>query len=220
MPKAIPSICVLVVKNNKDGKSLSSKSRIVILGNFEDQLHQKSQRYAPVLKYNYLRLITAKSVGNKRILYKGYCKNAFCNATLIYGEVTGIRPPIGNSDFQDDEYWLLKKLLYGLCKSPHYWYNMIKVILLSMGINPSPRDPYLISGVHTKPSYPIFTSDLQSKLHAGLYVNNFVFYSSYPSQEDPFKTLLQDHIQVDFMVNVDYLLGTAFTWIQHADGNI
>ena len=63
IPKAIPSMCVLVVKSNKDGKPLWAKSRIVVLGNFEDLIYQKSQRYAPVLKYIALCLITAKSVG-------------------------------------------------------------------------------------------------------------------------------------------------------------
>ena len=35
-----------------------------------------------------------------------------------------------------------------------------------------------------------------------------------------FKTLLQYHIQVDFIGNVDYLLGNAFIWLQRADGEI
>ena len=36
----IPSMYVLVVKNDKDGKPLCPKSRIVVLGNFEDSLYQ------------------------------------------------------------------------------------------------------------------------------------------------------------------------------------
>ena len=60
IPKAIPSMCVLVVKNDKDGKPLRAKSRIVVLGKFEDRLYQKSQLYASVLKYISLRLLTAK----------------------------------------------------------------------------------------------------------------------------------------------------------------
>ena len=114
-------MCVLVVKNDKDGKPLSTKSRIVVLGDFEDRLYQKYQRYAPVLKYSSLRLLTAKAVGDKRILQQGDCKNAFCNTTLSDDEVTVIRPPIGDPDFQEYEYWLLKKTLYGLCRSPHRW---------------------------------------------------------------------------------------------------
>ena len=73
---------VVVVKNDKDGKPLREKSQIVVLVDFEDRLYQKSQRYAPVLKYSSLRLLIDKSVGDKRILQQGDCKNVFCSATL------------------------------------------------------------------------------------------------------------------------------------------
>jgi hypothetical protein len=49
--KALPSMCVLVIKTDNDGKPNRAKSRIVVLGNFEDRIYEKSQRYAPVLKY-------------------------------------------------------------------------------------------------------------------------------------------------------------------------
>jgi hypothetical protein len=48
--KALPSMCVLVIKPDKDGKPHRAKSRIVVLGNHEDRYFSKSQRYAPVLK--------------------------------------------------------------------------------------------------------------------------------------------------------------------------
>ena len=97
-------MCVFVVKNDKDGKPLRANSCIVVLGDFEYRLYQKSQRYAPVLKYSSLRLLTDKVVGYKRILQQGDCKNAFCKAALPYNEVNIIRPPIGDLDFQEDEY--------------------------------------------------------------------------------------------------------------------
>ena len=140
------------MKNNKDGKPLRAKSRIVVLGDFEDRLNQKFQRYAPVLKYSSLRLLTDKYVGDKRIIQQGDCKNAFYNSTLPDNEVTVIRPPIGDPDFQEDEYWLLKKTLYGIRRSPHHWYNMIKGILLKMGLKASPHDPCLLSGILEKPN--------------------------------------------------------------------
>ena len=104
-------MCVLVVKNDKDDKPLRAKYCLVLLGNFEDRLYQKSQLYAPVLKYSYLRLLTSKTVGDKCIRHQGDYNNAFCNATLLDDEVTVIRPPISDPYFQDDEYWLLKKTL-------------------------------------------------------------------------------------------------------------
>ena len=107
--KVIPSMCVLFLKNEKYGKPLRSKSCIVVLGNFEERFYQKSQRYASVLKYISLSLLISNSFKEKLILQQGYCKNTFCNSTLSEDEVTVIIPPIRDPDFQDDEYWLLKK---------------------------------------------------------------------------------------------------------------
>ena len=208
IPKAIPFMCALVMKNNKDGKPLRAKSRIVVLGKFEDRLYQKSQRYAPFLKYISFLIITSNAVGYKRILQQGDFKNVFCNPTPIDDDVMVIRPPIGDPDFQDDEYWLLKKTLYGLHQSPHHWYNMIKGILLKMGLNTSPRDPCLLSGLLANSSSPDTISEVQSQLHAGIYVDDFVFYSLDTTQEALFKKLLQAHIQVYFMGYFEYFLGT------------
>jgi hypothetical protein len=93
---ALPSMCVLVIKHDKDGNPLRAKSRIVVLGNFEDQVYDKSQRYAPILKYSSLRLLLAKAVRTKRVLQQGDCKNAFCNATLPDNELTVVKPPDGD----------------------------------------------------------------------------------------------------------------------------
>ena len=71
IPKAISSMCLLVVNNDKYGKPHHDKSCIAVLGNFKDKLYQKSQRSAPFLKCTYIRLLTAKEVGNKRILQQG-----------------------------------------------------------------------------------------------------------------------------------------------------
>ena len=97
---------------------------------------------------------------------------------------------------------------------------MIKGILLKMGLKSSPHAPCLLSGVLEDSNSQKTISKDQSQLHVGLYVDDFVFYSSDPAQEVLFKKLLQEHIQVDFMGDVDYFLGTAFTWLQHKDGNI
>ena len=197
-------MCVLVVKNDKYGKPLRAKSLIVFLGDFEDCLYQKSQRYAPLLKYISLRLLTAKAVVYERILQQGDCVNSFYNATLTNDEVNVIRSPIGNLAFQEDEYWILKKTLYGLRRSPHHWYSLIKGILLKMGLKASPHDPCVLSGIIDNQTAHQTILEAQSQIHVGLYVDDLVFYSSYPNREALFQTLLQEHIQVDFMVDLDY----------------
>ena len=97
-------MCVLVVKNDKYGKPLTAKSRIDVLGNYEDRLYQKSQRYAPVLKYRSLRLLNNQAVGEKYILKQGNFKNSLCNTTLTDDEVNVIRPLTGDTVFNTGEY--------------------------------------------------------------------------------------------------------------------
>ena len=142
------------------------------------------------------------------------------NANITDDEFTVIRPPIGDPSFQDDEYWILKKTIYGLRRSTHNWYNTMKGIILNMGLKDSPHYPRLLSDVISNPSYPETISEAQSQVHVGLYVDDFMFYSSYPTHEALFKTSLQEHTQVNFMVYFDYFLGAVFTWIKHKDGNI
>ena len=73
-----------------------------------------------------------------------------------------------------------------------------------MGLKASPHDPCLISGILDNPSPPQTISEAQSQLPIGLYVDDFVFYSSGPTQEALFETLIQEHTHIDFMGDVDY----------------
>eukprot|EP00956_Cyclotella_meneghiniana_P038057 scaffold148302_cov51-Cyclotella_meneghiniana.AAC.2 len=227
--KALPSMCVLVIKHDKDGNPVRAKSRIVVLGNHEDRIYDKSEKYAPVLKYSSLRLLVAKAVRAKRVLQQGDCKNAFCNAELPDDELTVVRPPVGDPGYAKDEYWFLKKTLYGLRRSPHHWYNMITDILKDIGLTPSPHDPCLFSGVvHStspspNPSNPSIPSPSSTRkpIHVGIYVDDFVFFSEDPAEEELFKRALGScTVPIDWMGTVDYFLGTAFQWKRHADGHL
>ena len=80
---------------------------------------------------------------------------------------------------------------------------MLKGIMLKMGLRASLYDICLLSDIlDNSTSHKTMTED-KSQLHVGLYVDDFVFYSSDPTQEAIFQTLLQEYIQVDFMGDVD-----------------
>jgi len=94
---------------------------------------------------------------------------------------------------------------------------MITSILQEMGLSASPHDPCLYSGiVH---SVDKSLSD-RKEIHAGLYVDGFVFFSTSQAEEDVFQKILATHIKVDFMGDADYFLGTAFTWKRLPDKHI
>jgi hypothetical protein len=93
---------------------LCAKSRIVVLGNNEDSIWTKSKKYAPVLRPNTMRLRVSMAVEQWRTLKQGNCKNAFCQGILPDDKITIVKSPIGDPDAKKDEYWLLKRTLYGL----------------------------------------------------------------------------------------------------------
>lgn len=45
----IPSTCIQTVKNDETGAPVRAKSRIVALGNHEERVWEKSEKFAPVL---------------------------------------------------------------------------------------------------------------------------------------------------------------------------
>ncbi len=122
-PKAIPTMCILVIKKDENLVPLWAKSQIVVLGNQEEYDWSKSERFAPLLWFNSLCFLVSLAVRNRRGLKKGDCDNAFCHRDLPLDEVTIICPPSGDTDSLKDEYWLLVKLLYGLHRGPQQWYQ-------------------------------------------------------------------------------------------------
>ena len=125
---------------------LRAKSRVVVLGNREGRDWSKSERFAPVLRFDSLRFLVSLSAQHRRGLQQGDCKNAFCQGILPPEEVTIVRPPSGDPDAAKDEYWLLQKTLYGLQHSPQHWYEKIDSILLSISLVPNAHDPCFYTG--------------------------------------------------------------------------
>jgi hypothetical protein len=201
-PCAIPTMCVLSIKKDKMLNPLCAKSRIVILGNLEDRVWSKPEKYAPVLWPDTLHLLVSMAVKRQCTLKQGNCKNAFCQGVLPADEITIVKPPIGGPDAEKDEYWLLKCTLYGLRRSPRHWHNKIKGILNSLGLKDNASDPCLFTGNLINPSNPM-AKPLTAPLTLGIYVDDFVYFLEDPQVERQFEQLLADLVTVDFMGTVD-----------------
>ncbi len=65
-----------------------------------------------------MRLTVSMAVEQHQTLQQGDCKNAFCQSILPPDEIAIIKPPTRDPDAKKDEYWLLKRTLYGLRCSP------------------------------------------------------------------------------------------------------
>eukprot|EP00804_Cyclotella_cryptica_P023822 CCRYP_011183-RA/>CCRYP_011183-RA protein AED:0.30 eAED:0.40 QI:0/0/0/1/0/0.25/4/0/387 len=88
-----------------------------------------------------------------------------------------------------------------------------------MGLTASKHDPCLFSSViTTMPSLSDEPNRVQ--VHDGIYVDDFIYYSTDPLEELCFQDELKKRVVVNFMGLVDWFLGTAFTWKKHDDSNL
>jgi hypothetical protein len=113
-------MCVLTIKPDEMMNPHRAKSCIVVLGNgnHEDQIWTKPEKYAPVLRPGTMCFLLSMAVKQGRVLKQGDCKNIFCQGILPPDKITIVKPLIGDPESAKDEYWLLKRTLYGLRCSP------------------------------------------------------------------------------------------------------
>ena len=97
-------MCVLTIKPDEMLQPHRAKYRIVVLGNHEDRIWTKSDKYAPVLGPDTLWLLISMAVQKRCTLKQGDCKNAFCQGILPPDKITIVKPPIGDPDAKKDEY--------------------------------------------------------------------------------------------------------------------
>jgi hypothetical protein len=64
-------MCVLTIKRDENLLPHRSKSQIVVLGNHEDRVWSKSDKFAPVLHSKSLRLLVSMAVKKSRPLRQG-----------------------------------------------------------------------------------------------------------------------------------------------------
>ena len=71
---------IFTIKPDMDGNPVHAKSRIVALGNLEQRLWSREDRYAPVLSSTGARLLLSMAVNDGRKLKQGDCKKRFATA--------------------------------------------------------------------------------------------------------------------------------------------
>ena len=199
----LPTMAISTVKFDEHGSPKRAKYRIVALGNLDPHDWTKPECFAPVMSQLELRLITAIAVKHKRTLKSGDFKQAFVQALLPPEETYVLRPPPGCPLTPKNSFWLLKRSLYGLKRAPHHWYEKASAILQIIGLKPLPNAPCLFKEQIEEGKPPIYL---------GLYVDDFVYFSTDPTVEKAFETKLSQLTSVDFMGEVSHFLGIRFQW--------
>eukprot|EP00558_Chaetoceros_sp_UNC1202_P009040 CAMPEP_0197232302 /NCGR_PEP_ID=MMETSP1429-20130617/152_1 /TAXON_ID=49237 /ORGANISM="Chaetoceros sp., Strain UNC1202" /LENGTH=1842 /DNA_ID=CAMNT_0042690279 /DNA_START=1 /DNA_END=5529 /DNA_ORIENTATION=- len=207
----LPTMAVSTIKSDENGNPVRAKYRIVALGNLDPHEWSKSECYAPVMSLFELRYMVALAARHKCIPKNGDVKQAFCQAILPDTEKYVLRPPAGCPITPPKSYWILKRTLYGLKRSPKHWFVKCKALLESIGMTQCPNTPCLFKGTLIKEKPP---------LYLGLYVDDFIYFSKSPEVEKHFETEFGDKTSVDFMGPATHFLGIKIQHKKDQDGHV
>jgi hypothetical protein len=122
-----------------------------------------------------------------------------------------VRPPPGCPISEPGEYWLLRKTLYGLHRSPKHWYELLVAALVKIGMSPCKHDPCVFTGRLIEGEPP---------LYLGVYVDDFTYFSDSNEVKRAFKQALSVELQVDFMGDVAWFLGKCYNWQRTEDNQL
>jgi hypothetical protein len=91
-------------KEDEMMNSLRAKFCIVVLGNHDDRVWTKPEKYAPVLCPDSMCLMVSLAMEHHCTLKQGNCKNTFCQGILPDDEITIVKPTIGDPDTTKNKY--------------------------------------------------------------------------------------------------------------------
>ena len=209
--RVLPTMALSKIKKDENGKPDRAKYRIVVLGNLDPHEWTNQECFAPVLSPLELRMLVAISAQLKIIPKSGDVAQAFVQSVLPQDEKYVIRPPKGCPITPPKTLMLLKKTLYGLKRSPRHWYETCKKTLIGLGLKPLPNAPCVFTGTLIPGEPP---------LYLGLYVDDFIYFSSSPKVEASFEKQFGKAFKVDFASEIQHFLGVKFTNVTHLDGNV
>ncbi|GMF23042.1 unnamed protein product [Phytophthora fragariaefolia] len=132
--KALPCHWVLVVKYNADGSVERFKARLVAQGNHQEYGVDCDEVYAPVARFESLRLVLAIGTILDCHIHQMDVHTAFLNGTMEGEQKIYMRQPHGFvKRGHENLVCELLKSIYGLKQAPRIWYRVLHTFLLSMG---------------------------------------------------------------------------------------
>ena len=153
---------VFKIKHKADGSIERYKARLVAKGFSQQPGTDYDDTYAPVARYDSLRLLLALAAHNGWIPRQLDVKSAFLYGNLdrkIYMEMPdGYKEP--------GKCYLLKKCIYGLKQSPLVWYETLSNVLIKEGFTPTNFDPCIFINFEKKINW------LQDILHSNFECTN------------------------------------------------
>jgi hypothetical protein len=132
--KALPCHWVLAIKYHANGTIERFKARLVAQGNYQEYGIDVDEVYAPVARFESLRLVLAIGTILDCHIHQMDVETAFLNGTMDGEQPIYMRQPPGYA-VKGKEHFVceLKKSIYGLKQAPRIWYRVLHDFLTSMG---------------------------------------------------------------------------------------
>jgi len=130
---------VLKIKRKQDGSVDKFKVRLVVLGNMQRDGVDYKETFAPVLKYQSLRVLLAIANEERMHVHQMDVKTAFLNGELE--EEVYVEQPEGLIKVGEErKVWKLRKALYGLKQAPRAWNKRLNDYMMGKGFKRSSFD--------------------------------------------------------------------------------
>ncbi|GJX63566.1 putative ribonuclease H-like domain-containing protein, partial [Tanacetum coccineum] len=186
-----------VYRNKKDERGIifKNKARLVAQGYKQEEGIDYDEVFAPVARFEAIRLFLAFVSFMNFPVYQMDVKSAFLYGT-IEEEVYVCQPPgFVDPEFPDKVY-KVEKALYGLHQAPRAWYETLSTYLLDNGFHRGQIDKTL------------FIKRLKGDiLLVQVYVDDIIFGSTKQSLCDEFEHIMHNRFQMSSMGELTFFLG-------------
>ena len=179
-----------------DGSVQKYKARLVVRGFTQQQGIDYEETFAPVARFETVRIILAIAAQNQWKIYQFDVKSAFLNGELKE-EVYVTQPPGFEDKTKMGQVLRLNKALYGLKQAPRAWYSKINEFFHNNGFERSPHEPTLY----------IKKQGMNDLLIVSLYVDDMIYTSSSPQLIHDFQVSMKKMFDMTDLGELQYFLG-------------
>ena len=182
---------IFKVKLQSDGTIERYKARSVLKGFTQKKGIDFHEVYAPVIRFEALRVILNVTLREDLVAYQADVASAFLNADL---DIPLYMPEPDGFDSKTGKVLLLKKSIYGLKQSPKLFYEKMKSVLEELDLSESMADPC------------VFIGNPADKLIISLYVDDLIVVGKTEEVVVSFLERLKQRLQIKYP-KLEYFLG-------------
>lgn len=186
---------VFKTKLNEKGEVDKFKARLVAKGFSQEFGVDYTEVFAPVARWDTIRMILALAASKGWNVYQFDVKSAFLHGEL--NEVVFVEQPRGYElKGEETKVYKLKKALYGLKQAPRAWYKKLESYFIKEGFERCPSE-------HT-----LFTkSEDENFLIVSVYVDDLIFTGNDITMIERFKRSMKQEFEMSDLGKMKYFLG-------------